>query len=171
MQIIPVRSLKELDFSDLGEHYDFLNPSGFHFGQSYYDKVLLPLPGLRPIGFSDYVVQPPEEADEIIVASIERNTACPEVLLPLDGDIICYAAPASRMLFSSLIQAFIVPKGTMVMLHAGVWHKDCFAASDAPVHVLLGAQQLTYSSDAVEHVELPFGDWVKIDPHLRVDDH
>lgn len=156
---IKVQNIHVMDFEDLGVFYDMLNPKGFHMGSLYPDKVLFPVSGGMPMAFSAYIVQ---HADEMIIPGAEYHSCTPDMILPLDGDIIYYAAPASAAPHPELMQAFKIPRGMLVCLHAGVWHQSAFAAGDTEVHTLVGLPQRTYKNDTV-HVEFPVGDWVTIE--------
>jgi len=63
-----------------------------------------------------------------IIDSIEYHSNTGEGMLPLDGDVVLYFAPATANGETPLddFEAFIVPKGTMVTIRAGVWHFGAF---------------------------------------------
>lgn len=159
MYKIKVQNIHVMDFEDLGSFYDMLKPRGFHMGSLYPDKVICPVSGSMPMAFSSYVVQ---YAEEMLVPGAEYHSYTPDIILPLDGDIIYYAAPASSAPHPELMRAFRIPRGTMVCLNAGVWHQSAFAVGREPVHALVGLPQRTYKNDTT-HVEFPVGDWVKIE--------
>lgn len=160
MLTIPVRSLKQTDFADLGTYYNILDPSGFHRGGFYHDKVLFPVSGgSMPVSFSSYVVEKPAE---MVISSAEYCRVSPKGILPMDGDVICFAAPPSRVVYPSLMQAFIIPQGTLVVLNAGVWQRGCYAAHEgSKVHTLIILPQLAHKLE-MESIELPYGEWVQI---------
>ncbi len=53
----------------------------------------------------------------------EYHTNACEVMMPMDDDMVMYAGPASNDVVElDKLQAFIIPKGTMVVFRAGAWH-------------------------------------------------
>lgn len=159
MYKIKVQNMHVMDFSDLGTYCDMLNPHGFHMGSLYPDEVIFPVSGQMPMAFSVYMAQ---YADEMLVPGAEYCSCSPFALMPLDGDIVCCAAPASTAPHPELMRAFKVPRGTLLSLNAGVWRQSPFAVSPQEVHCLVGVPQRTYAND-VTHVEFAVGDWVKIE--------
>lgn len=159
MYKIKVQNIHVMEFEDLGTYYDMLNPHGSHTGSLYPDKILFPVSGVMPMGFSSYVVK---HVDEMLVVGAECHSYSPDIILPLDGDIIYYAAPASPTPRPELLRAFRVPRGTMVCLQAGVWHQSAFAAQEEAVHALVGLPQCTYMNDTTR-MEFPVGEWVRIE--------
>ena len=55
-----------------------------------------------------------------------------------------------------------IPKGTVVRLNAGVWHKDSFAVEQDEVHTMICLPERTYKRDCVI---LPYGEenWIEIE--------
>lgn len=85
-----------------------------------------------------------------------------EGILPLDDDVYLHLAPptGNDVLKAETIEVFRVPKGTMVVLKAGVWHHAPFAVEqEATVNTLIVLPQRTYAVDCYvrEHGEVTFG--------------
>lgn len=85
----------------------------------------------------------------MIAEKFEYHTATAEAFMPIDGDVIVHIAPASKptVVPYDRVEAFYVPKGTMVTMHAGVWHAAPFASGNEPVHVLVLLPERTYAND------------------------
>lgn len=93
---------------------------------------------------------------EMIIDEAEQHLGTAEFLLPLDGDIVMFVAPASATLEPDKIRAFQVPQGTMVSISAGVWHKAPFPVEAEVVHSLVILPPLTYLKDCpVVRLEKP----------------
>ena len=158
MRTIQAQPLTVEAFREYGEFYDLLDPKGHHMGTFYHDHVLNPVSGNAPIAYSAYVVEKPEK---MIVKEAEYHNDTSEIILPLDGDIVTYVATPSKELEPENTVAFIIPKGTIVRLNAGVWHKDSFAVDQAQVHTLIVLPERTYKRDCVV---LPYEEenWIEI---------
>ena len=158
MRTIQAQPLTVDAFREYGEFYDLLNPKGHHMGTFYHDHVLMSVSGQAPAAFSAYVVEKPEA---MIVKEAEYHNDTSEIILPLDGDIITYVAPPSKELEPEKTVAFYIPKGTVVRLNAGVWHKDSFAVNQEQVHNMICLPERTYKRDCVI---LPYGEenWIEI---------
>ena len=101
----------------------------------------LTAPGKLDVDGTEY------EADHIVLATGARPREM--AFMPIDGDVIIHIAPAGKAAAVPYdkIEAFSVPKGTMVMMHAGVWHAAPFACADTPVHILVFLPERTYAND------------------------
>ena len=158
MQTIYAQPLTVEAFREYGEFYDLLEPKGHHMGTFYHDHVLMSVSGQAPVAFSAYVVERPEKR---IVKEAEYHNDTSEIILPLDGDIITYVAVPSKELDPAATVAFRIPRGTVVRLNAGVWHKDSFAVEQDQVHTLIALPERTYKRDCVI---VPYGEenWIEI---------
>ena len=149
MKELTVKQLSREGFLHLGTYADMINPEGPHLGKEpccfYRDMALLPLGQSTSAGFSITRVSP----RPFVIDELEYHTNTGEVILPLDGDILVQAAPASGngILPAEDISVFFVPKGTLVMLRPGVWHAGPFAAGDSPVNILVALPERTYAND------------------------
>lgn len=158
MRTIQAQPLTVEGFREYGEFYDLLHPQGHHMGTFYHDHVLMAVSGQAPAAFSAYVVEKPAQ---MIVKEAEYHNDTSEIILPLDGDIVTYVAPPSKELDPDQIVAFCIPRGTVVRLNAGVWHKDSFAVDREQVHTLICLPERTYMRDCVI---VPCGEenWIEI---------
>lgn len=81
------------------------------------------------------------------ICNVEVHSNTCEAILPLDGDVYIFAAPAFWYLKLDETRLFRVPKGTMVKLKPGVIHGSPISADGSPVNVLILLPERTYSND------------------------
>ena len=99
---------------------------------------------------------------EMLITEAEQHFYASEALLPLNGDVVIFVAPASKDIFpTDKVKAFIVPMGTMVILNEGVWHKAPFPIDKPVVNSLVVLPTLTYINDC-RIVSLKDSQWMKI---------
>jgi ureidoglycolate lyase len=86
-----------------------------------------------------------------VIDVLEYHSACGEALLPLDGDVLVQAGPATAGSEPPLdaLQAFHVPRGTLLTLKPGVWHHAPFALGGSAVHILIVLPPRSYANDCV----------------------
>lgn len=167
MKTIKVKELTDENFRGYGEFYDMLCPAGNHLGDFYPDHVLASGGGIMPMAFSSYVVK---KTKEMVVTRGEYHDETCEVMLPLDGDVICHVAPPSVEPVPEKTEAFRIPKGVLVKLNAGVWHQESFVAgNEDEVHVLIVLPQRTYKRDCTL-VPYKEADWVRIEQKQNEED-
>lgn len=82
---------------------------------------------------------------------LEYHSRTAEVILPLDNDMIVFVAPATPSANPPLekMKAFIIPKGTLIVLKRGVWHHAPFTKNDENLNILVALPERTYANDAV----------------------
>lgn len=83
-----------------------------------------------------------------VIAGVEYHTSTGEGNMALDGDMLVYLAPASKKKpeFKDF-DAFLVPKGTFVSIHPGVWHMAPFAVDTDVLNCLVVLPERTYAND------------------------
>lgn len=146
MRKIKAQKLSVDAFNRFGSFTDLLHPEGHDLGGFYPDRVLFPVKFNAPVGFSPLVVH---KRDAMVVDSVEYHDHTGEIILPLDTDIVIHVAPASNKLIPEKTEAFIVPKGTLVRLNAGVYHLCPFSIEKETGHVLIALPERTYKTDCV----------------------
>ena len=159
MRTIKAKKLSKENFTKFGDYFDFLNPTGLNLDGFYPDRVLLPVSGNMPVGFSPLIMEKPAE---YIVKTAEYHNTTQEGILSIDSDIIVHAAPASKKPVPELTEAFIVPKGTFVTLYTGVWHLGPFPVDKEKAHILIALPERTYMNDCIV-VEYSQEEWIKIE--------
>lgn len=147
MYTITAKHLDSNYFQRYGCFANMLQPTGNKIGEwpvEFYPDVQSLFFGASLTGFSTVIT----EKREMIVTEAERHTSTVEVLLPLDGDVIIFAAPPTENSFiREQAEAFIVPQGTLVALKAGVWHKAPFPVFKDRVSTLVILPERVYAND------------------------
>jgi ureidoglycolate lyase len=94
---------------------------------------------------------------------MEYHTFTGEGILPLDGDIYVHLAPPTPkgVIPMDKVEAFFVPKGTLLSIRMGVWHGAPFAAGSEPVNVMCVLPERTYANDGYFHM-VPEDEQIKI---------
>jgi Ureidoglycolate hydrolase len=144
MRKIKVQKLSVVDFAPFGSYTNILKPSGNHLGDFYYDPVRFFVSGEFPITFSTSIIHKMEQK---IIHTVEYHDHTPEGILALDDDVIVHVAPPSKEPVPELTKAFLVPKGTLIMINAGVWHFSLMPVNKDEAHALIILPERTYKRD------------------------
>lgn len=143
MRQIKAKMLSKDDFGPYGSYYNLVNPKGPHLGDFYHDPLRNPTNGNLPLAFSSLVTH---KQEKMVINAAEYHNTTGEVILPLDGDVIIHVAPPSKDPVPEQTEAFIVPKGTVVRLHVGVWHLAPFSL-EGTTHVMICLPERIYFND------------------------
>ena len=84
----------------------------------------------------------------INVAECHSSTA--EMLMPLDTDVLMWFAAAAvpdAGFHGDKVRAFLVPKGTMVVIKPGTWHHGPFCLGSEQANILVALPERTYAND------------------------
>jgi len=144
---VRIWALKQETFAPFGTFDDLTSLPSVAFGASPVlfspDRLRLDMNGKSTLGISICQVT----ARPIIVDTTEYHETC-EGILPLDGNVVIHVAQPSANgdVPWDRIQAFVVPMGTCVVLHKGVWHHAPFACNGT-VNVLILLPDRTYAQD------------------------
>lgn len=149
MRTIKAQRLSLESFHQYGNFTDLIDPKGEAIGEypaKFYRDMVSIYPGNQMLGFSvihtDRQKMIPEQAEQH-----ERGT---EVLLPLEDDVVIFVAPATNKTYpSGKEEAFILPKGTLVTLNPGVWHKAPFPLSKDKAATLVILPEREYALDCI----------------------
>lgn len=88
-----------------------------------------------------------------IIQDVEFHSYASEVMMPLDDDMIMYAGPASNDTVElDKLEAFIIPKGTLVVFRAGAWHGAPYPVNKSECTVLICLPERTYLNDTEKHM-------------------
>ena len=151
MKTIKVQPLSKEAFYKYGSYAAFIDPmnepaTGPKDAPCVFFRDMLPvdMAGAAPCFSTCRVLPRP-----MVVTDAEFHDNTCEVAMPLDGDAVIWCAPAGagEELPLDEVEAFLVPKGTAVMLRPGVWHHAAFPAADAPLNVLIVLPERTYVND------------------------
>lgn len=143
---IKAQKLSQEAFAPYGSFTDFLHPTGHSLGAFYPDRLLFPVSGAMPVGFSPLSVDRPER---YLVTAAEYHNSTAECILPLDADVVIHVAPPSKGPVPELTKAFLVPRGTMVRLDVGVWHLCPLPVDQPHVTLLIALPQRIYQNDCI----------------------
>ena len=126
MKSIKVQKLTRENFHKFGSFANFIDPlSEPATGPKdavlafFRDMLQVDLGGAVP-SFSTCRIMP----RPMVITDAEYLNFTSEAAMPLDQDAIFWCAPAnaSQEFPADDVEAFLVPKGTMIMLRPGVWH-------------------------------------------------
>lgn len=149
MKQVKIQELNLENFAKYGAFSNMLNPNWSKLGQEpcefYRDMNILDLGGGSSVAFS--VTRVCERLK--VVDVLEFHTSTGEGILPLDGDIVMQLAVATQKPVPpiDMVEAYRVPKGTMVMLRPGVWHGGPFTAGTKCVNILIALPERAYAND------------------------
>ena len=158
MRQIKAKEITAENFKEIVSFTDLLNPEGYSLGDFYQDRLKMHNSGSMQTAFSPLLVHKPEK---MVVTTAEYHNYTQEGILCLDDDVIVHVAPAGKDPVPELTEAFLVPKGTMVLLNTGVWHLSAIPVNKETAHVLIVLPERTYFNDCVV-VEYPEEKWVEI---------
>ena len=86
----------------------------------------------------------------MVVGAAEFHSWTGEGIIPLDGDVVIHVGkpthPRAGKPVIEEMEAFYVPKGTMVTLNPAVWHMAPYSV-DCPVNNIIVLPRRTYAND------------------------
>jgi len=149
MKKITAEKLTLSNFRAFGNFISTLSPEGPKIGEEpiefYRDMLQIRLGQSNAVSVSVCRVKKREP----LVDCVEYHSKTSEGFMPLDGDVLMCVFPATPVgeLDIKNAKAFILPKGTLVNLNAGVWHYAPFPIQDDYVNVLVMLPERTYAND------------------------
>lgn len=146
MKTIKAKPVTVENFHIYGDFVNLLNPTGPHLGDFYRDPVHMHVSGNMALTFSPLIVHKPEKP---VISQAEYHNTTQEACLCLDDDTIIHVAPASKEPVPEQTEAFLVPKGTLVRIHTGVWHFSLIPVHKETAHVLIVLPERIYNNDCV----------------------
>lgn len=154
MRQVKVIPLSYEDFAPYGRFYTMDKPKGYalcgELHQFFPDRLTADC-GHR-VGYSPILVKKPER---MIITQQEYHTTTWEMILPLNDDMILHVAPASAGIpVPHMVQAFLVPKNTLVMMNAAIWHLAPLPAAEEELTAMIILPECTYANDCTV-VDLP----------------
>jgi ureidoglycolate lyase len=151
MKKIGIRKLTAEAFARYGSFASILEPSGDKLGappvEFYRDMLQQNLGRATQVSYSACVV----EDRPHIIDCVEYHDYCNETIICVDGDYLMHVAPACNKdeLPYDSIEVFLLPRGTVVNVKAGVWHQAGFPYKCGKVHILCALPERTYATDCV----------------------
>ncbi|MCE5187895.1 MAG: ureidoglycolate lyase [Eubacteriales bacterium] len=162
-----IRRLSKESFEKYGSYASILEPSGEAFGEEpvlfYRDMVQQSLGYATNASYSTCVVS----QRPWVITNSEVHDFCHETILCLDGDYLMHVAPATseKQIPADRIEVFLIPKGTLVNVKAGVWHQAGFPYQCDRVHILCVLPERTYQRDCY-CFDLPKKDQIEVSAEL-----
>lgn len=144
MRKIQAKPLTAEGFHPYGNYTSITEPSGNHLGDFYNDQVIYPVAGNMPIAFSPLTIH---KASPMTITAAEYHNSTGECIVAMDDDVVIHVAPPTNEPVPELTEAFIVPRGTMVMLKTGVWHYGGYPLIKEEAHLLIVLPERIYMND------------------------
>lgn len=165
MKTIKVQKLTNESFRRYGSFANFINPTTDACGDKnapicfYRDMIQTNFGGVAPTFSTCRMMK-----RDFVIDAAEFHDFTGELCMPLDGDAICWFAPAGAAAEVPYdeIEAFYVPQGTGIFVHPGVWHHAAYAVEDKPLNVLICLPERTYRNDCV-CMSIPADKQIKIE--------
>lgn len=147
MRTIQTEPLTHEPFAPFGNFYVMTKPDGYSLNgeiHRFFPDRISESYGTR-VGFSPILVKKPEQMK---VTQVEYHTTTPEMILPLNDDMILHVAPASAGIpVTHLTRAFLVPKGTLVKINTAIWHLAPLPAEAEELQAMIILPECTYAND------------------------
>jgi len=164
MKIVKVEHLSLEAYKPFGTFANLINPTDEKLGappvEFFRDQLQIDVNPNNSWSYSCCRV----EKREFVIDILEYHSACGEVVLPLDNDILLQVAPASGnndAIPLDKMRVFYVPKGTAITIKPGVWHWGPFTTNEKPANILINLPERTYANDCIV-VKLEDKDYIKI---------
>lgn len=163
MKTITAKPITIENFAKYGEIQNLLNPSTFGFGAGsnsafYPDTISFQL---NPLQSASVCMCQVKKRDEVIENVEYHNMTC-EGVLPLDADIVIFAGLGMPQMPGMVIEAFIVPAGTMIKYKPGVIHGTQFVAYKEMANIVVLLPERTFATDMHGH-KFEENDQIKIE--------
>ena len=147
MRIVKAIPITQEAFAPFGWFYHMDKPSGYplcgEIHQFFPDRLLAD--SNHRVGYSPILVKKPEK---MVITQQEYHTTTWEMIMPLDDDMILHVAPPSAgTVIPDYVQAFIVPKHTLVKMNAGVWHLAPLPSEKEMLTAMIILPECTYAND------------------------
>ena len=149
MKTIKAKKITAEAFAPYGQFYPLDKPTGYalkgEIHRFFPDR--LTVSSNTELGFSTIIVEKPEEMK---ITSVEYHTTTPELIMPLNDDMIVHVAPASAGTpVTDLTEAFIVPKNTMIKINTAIWHLAPLPANKDELVAAIILPVCTYINDCI----------------------
>lgn len=147
MRQVKVQPLSHEAFAPYGRFYTMDAPKGYalcgELHKFYPDRLTADC--THRVGYSPIQVRKPER---MVITQQEYHTTTWEMILPLNDDMILHVAPASAGTpVTHLAEAFLVPKNTLVMMNAAIWHLAPLPANAEELAAMIILPECTYAND------------------------
>lgn len=147
MRKIKAEPLTYEAYAPYGTFYSMTDPKGYSLNgelHRFFPDRMTEFYAARA-AFSPILVKKPEVMK---ITQAEFHTTTPEMILPLNDDMILHVAPASAGTpVPELTKAFIVPKGTLVKINTAIWHLAPLPVNESELQALIILPECTYAND------------------------
>lgn len=149
MRTIKAMLISHEAFAEFGTFYDMMNPSGYALEgaiHKFYPDRMSEATVSR-VAYSPLVVKKTEKR---IIDAVEYHNTTPEMILPMNDDMIIHVAPASNGTpVPDCTKAFIVPKGTLVKINTAIWHLAPLPVNEESLTAIIILPETTYARDCI----------------------
>lgn len=144
---IKVEKITNENFAPFGRFYNMSEPGGYalqgEIHRFFPDR--LTAGASCNLAFSPIMVKKPER---MIITQQEYHLTTWEMILPLNDDMIIHCAPASAgKSVNEFAKAFIVPKNTLVLINAAIWHLAPLPVSKDELNAMIILPECIYAKD------------------------
>lgn len=162
MKTIKAEPLTHEAYAPFGTFYQMMAPEGYSLNGDLHrffpDRMTESY--VSRAAFSPILVKKPEV---MTVTQAEYHTRTPEMILPLNDDMIIHVAPASAGTpVPELTRAFVVPRGTLVKINTAIWHLAPLPVHEEELQAMIILPECTYANDCTV-VDYPEEDWFEIE--------
>lgn len=154
MRQIHAKPISHAAFAPYGRFYHMDKPEGHalrgEIHRFFPDR--LSADSTHRLGYSVLCVEKPEQ---MWITQQEYHTTTWEMILPLNDDMLLHCAPPSAGVpVGDLAEVFLVPRHTLVLLNAAVWHLAPLPAREKLLTAMIVLPECTYMNDCTV-VDLP----------------
>ena len=147
MREVVIQNLTRESFAPFGTYYDMKNPSGLSLNGELHrffpDRLSEAYP--ERLGFSSILVKKPAE---MLIKQVEHHFTTPELILPLNDDMIIHVSPATADYPNvSQTKAFLVPCGTLVKIATAIWHLVPLPVNGDMLSAMIVLPETVYARD------------------------
>lgn len=149
MKTIKIQTLSRESFDKYGTFHNMINPDTEILApgvvEFHRDMAQVSLGSCNCPSFSvTHIRKRP-----LVVEKLEYHNRTGEAFMPMDSDVVIHLAPAGKTSDFPLdrLEAFYVPRGTLVILRPGVWHHAPYVMEAEEGNVLVVLPERTYAND------------------------
>lgn len=147
MRTIKAEIINHDSFAPFGRFYNMERPTGYALSGELHrffpDR--LTAGAYRNISFSPIIVKKPKK---YIITQQEFHTTTCEIIMPINDDMVLHCSPASGTYpVNEYARAFIVPKNTLVLVNAAIWHLAPLPLEADELCAMIILPECTYAND------------------------
>lgn len=147
MRLIKAEPITLEAYAPYGTFYSMTDPKGYSLNGEIHrffpDRMTESC--MSRVAFSPILVKKPEIMK---ITQAEYHTTTPEMILPLNDDMIIHVAPASAgNPVPERTEAFIVPRGTLVKINTAIWHLAPLPVHEDELQAMIVLPECTYAND------------------------